>query len=77
MMGQCAGGAIFLFGLDEPGDYLEYELELEAGAWWVDSLRTSGEQDLVREFVVSFVPVDGGESVDTEPMVTAPGVGYG
>ncbi len=71
-----ASGGVAVGGLDGPGEWIEFRLELSSTTTFVDSLRSAGLVGEVRHFSVLFL--SGGDPVGApgDTVTSGPGLGF-
>src|SRR5512140_249000 len=74
---HCDGAlkGLAVTGMDAAGEWVQVPLRLSGDATFTDSLRSAGEVDYVRHFVVQFVDAFTQEPILEDTLTTIPGLG--
>lgn len=67
-----ASGALAVYGVDYPGDWIHLEVIVPQDMMLQDSLRSAGDTGLRRKWVVEWVPLGPGVSPGTDTLATTP-----
>lgn len=71
-----ASGGVAVSGLDSPGDWIEFRLELRTAISFVDSLRSAGLKGEQRTFSVLFVAAGDPVGAPGDTVTSGPGLGF-
>jgi hypothetical protein len=75
---SCSGasGGLAVNGLDNPGEWIEFRLELAAATAFIDSLHSAGLVGEIRHFAVQFLTGDDPTGAPGDTVTTGPGRGF-
>lgn len=74
---NSASGGFAVQGVDVSGEWIAFPLEVPQPIAFRDSLRSAGEEGVVRTHVVEYRRADTGVLVVADTLVTLPGSGIG
>jgi hypothetical protein len=74
---ESASGGLAVQGVDTAGEWISFPLEVEEPIAFRDSLRSAGALGIVRTHVVEFRAAGSGVLIESDTLVTPPGLGIG